>query len=146
MTALPQSIFWKEPLADKASDVMVASKQLKQFKLDLKKLDLKFSILVRSVHNLILKQGGVNRKAPNHLAQLSDHNMTWDSYRCSLWIYAIMGKVKKSIYRKCRGILEANKPLFYNIKYPFWPQNMMFGTTGSPGKFKSFMKKHLNFY
>ena len=81
VTAMPQSVFWREPVVDKASDVMVATKQLKNFKLDLKKLDLKFTILVRSVHNLILKQGGINRKAPKHLAQHSQHNMTWDSYR-----------------------------------------------------------------
>ena len=38
----------------------------------------------------------------------------------------------------------ANKPPFYYTKCPFWPQNLIFGTTGSLEQFENFMKKHLN--
>ena len=46
-----------------------------------------------------------------------------------------MGTVKKSICRWCWGRLVANKLSIYYIKCPFWPQNLMFVTTGSPEHF-----------
>ena len=55
-----------------------------------------------------------------------------------------MASVKKSVYRWCWGRLVANKPPFYYTKCPFWPQNLIFGTTGSLEQFENFMKKHLN--
>ena len=42
-----------------------------------------------------------------------------------------MGKVNKNICRWCWGWLASNKLSIYFIEYPFWPQKLMFGTTGS---------------
>ena len=56
----------------------------------------------------------------------------------------IMAKAKKSVYRWCWGRLLANKSPIYYSKCQFWPQNLMFGKTGSLEQFKNFMKKHLN--
>ena len=37
----------------------------------------------------------------------------------------------------------ANKPLNNYTKYPFWPQNSIFGTFGSLEQFENFMKNNL---
>ena len=79
--ALPFATFWREPSPEKFCDVMISSRKLRVFKDDLKKLDLKFNIMIRSVHNLILKQSGINRKATEHLTKHDEHDMTWDSYK-----------------------------------------------------------------
>ncbi len=52
VTSLPLSIFWTEPAPGRASDVMLSSKKLKDFKADLKKLDLKFTIQVSKLKYL----------------------------------------------------------------------------------------------
>ena len=54
-----------------------------------------------------------------------------------------MGKVKKSICRWCWGMLVANKLWIYYINCPFWPQNLMFVTTGCPEQLEKCMKNIL---
>ena len=34
--------------------------------------------------------------------------------------------------------------LFYYLKCPFWPYNLIFGATESPEEFENCMEKHLN--
>ena len=63
----------------------------------------------------------------------------WD-FRMKGLFEVLMVKVKKSFCRWCWGRLVANTPSFHCIKCPFWPQNLMFGTTGSPEKFTKLMK------
>ena len=50
----------------------------------------------------------------------------------------------KSICRWRWGTLVANKPSIYYLKCTFWPQNLMFWTTGRPEKFKKLLRKHLD--
>ena len=55
-----------------------------------------------------------------------------------------LAQVKKSVYRWCWARLVANKPPIYYSKSPFWPQNLMFGTSGSLEQLENLMKKHLS--
>ena len=36
----------------------------------------------------------------------------------------------------------ANKPQIYYSKFPSWPPNLIFGTSGSLEQLENFMKKH----
>ena len=43
-------------------------------------------------------------------------------------------------------MLVANKLSFQSIKYPFWTQNLIFGTIVCPEQFEKCMKKHINIH
>ena len=60
--------------------------------------------------------------------------------------YGEMGKVKKSISRWCWGRTVANKLSINYIKCLFWPQNLMFVTTGCPEQLEKCLKKYLNLH
>ena len=46
-TQLPIARFWKEPVPNGYADIMVAGTRIRTFKDDLKKLQLKFSVMIR---------------------------------------------------------------------------------------------------
>ena len=101
------------------------------------------------------KKIGPNSKWIKNLSNMITpicNNLNWKhddlSYRIkqSQPSFTVMRKVKKINCRWRWGMLVANKVSFYYIKYPFWPQNLMFVRTGCPEQFVKCMKKHLNLH